>query len=100
MMIFFKYSNHPHPFISFFKSCVQLLSFSSLRFVWRDKGHAAMNRPQLRTLCRIEECHLCVDLCPSKAIRKDSNNILVSQVSCVECELCINRCPERFIFRQ
>lgn len=100
MMVSFKYSNHPHPFISFFKSCVQLLGFSSVRFAWKNKNSSTMNRPQLRTSCCIEECRLCVDLCPSKAVRKESNSVLVSQVSCVECELCIKRCPESFISRQ
>ncbi len=46
---------------------------------------------------RCSLCGVCIDRCPTKAIRKGKKEVLIDPISCVGCGICIPLCPEEAI---
>ena len=43
---------------------------------------------------RCDLCGICVDQCPSQAIEKGKNEIIINPISCNGCSICIPICPK------
>jgi len=43
---------------------------------------------------RCDLCGICVDQCPSKAIDKGKNEVIINPISCNGCSICIPICPK------
>lgn len=39
-------------------------------------------------------CSVCLDRCPTRAIRKSKNEVIVDPISCIGCGVCVPQCPE------
>ncbi len=39
-------------------------------------------------------CGVCFDRCPTRAIRKSKNEVIVDPISCIGCGVCVPLCPE------
>ena len=44
-------------------------------------------------------CYVCVDLCPTNALKIISGTAQVIDMLCIDCEACVIRCPARAIFK-
>ena len=45
-------------------------------------------------------CYSCVEVCPTKAIKKINQKALINPDKCVGCGLCIKECPEGVIYME
>lgn len=95
MMISYKYPKPLIPFLSFFMALLNLFVFSKDRFVARSALLSL--KPQTKTVCHIDSCQICQEVCPVKIVTKDSQTVMITSVACLECELCMERCPHTLI---
>ncbi len=42
-------------------------------------------------------CEICIDVCPTKAIQKGKDEVVIDPISCVGCGICVPLCPEEAI---
>jgi heterodisulfide reductase subunit A len=46
---------------------------------------------------RCDLCGICIDHCPTKAIKKDKREVAIDPISCVGCGICVPLCPKEAI---
>ncbi len=46
---------------------------------------------------RCDLCGLCIDHCPTKAIKKNKKDVVIDPISCVGCGICVPLCPREAI---
>ncbi len=48
-----------------------------------------------RTIYYCNQCGLCVDVCPTDALKWEDGIIRFDAVTCIDCELCVKACPTK-----
>jgi heterodisulfide reductase subunit A len=78
------------------ESTMEALAAASKVATFLGRGEKSVS-PEVAYLIpgRCDLCGICVDQCPSKAIEKGKNEVIINPISCNGCSICIPICPKQ-----